>query len=101
VPEWHTAALPATFLSSPDAKNEPPLSIRLAARMKILRYVSLHFAPAAHSPQLRRTRFASRAIITKSLYCRDFSTLRTCTDAAAGLVSRFPRSALGSNLDLR
>jgi len=29
VPEWHSAASPATFLSAPDAKNEPPLSIRL------------------------------------------------------------------------
>jgi hypothetical protein len=101
VPEWHTAALPATFLSSPDAKNEPPLSIRLAARMKILRYVSLRFAPAAHSPQLRRTRRASRAMITKTLHRSDFLTLRSYTDAVAGLVARFPRSALGSNFDLR
>jgi len=31
VPEWHSTALHATFLSPHDAKNEPPLSIRLCA----------------------------------------------------------------------
>jgi hypothetical protein len=36
VSEWHSAAPAATFLYAADAKNEPPLSLRLTAHMKIL-----------------------------------------------------------------
>jgi len=36
-PEWHSAPSPATFLSVLDAKNEPPLSVRLSRAICIFR----------------------------------------------------------------
>jgi hypothetical protein len=59
VPEWHTGALPATFLYAADAKNEPPLSIRLTSRMKILRP---RFAPFRLGPQAARRSFAEHDV---------------------------------------
>jgi hypothetical protein len=69
MPDWHSAAPAATFLSSPDAKNEPPLSLRLTPRIELQRGVSLRFAPRRSlAPQPCAAASANKTYLARYYY---------------------------------
>jgi hypothetical protein len=76
-PEWHSAPSPATFLSELDAKNEPPLSVRLSRAMCIFRCgciapAFLRGTAAISQPPVLHGRHERRANRASLLLTRNF-----------------------------